>query len=888
MLKRLLILQSEIYSKADIELGDCDSLQIVGPNNIGKSTLIYALNFLYIIDGKQMTFSGDRSGDKTTINHYFPTINSSYIIFEIFKKRYYCILVKKNDEGSLDYYKIESDYKEEHYFEQTPEGQRLKKFDSLFTKLISTGVVHSKFSNKRDIFNFVYQKGKKNNGVVWLNEGATLDQREISNNFSKIYRYLINPKLIDNKTLKDSLIIADNKENEEVEFSKKNQTDIQTLFKYNKEIKIIKSIQKSFLEFKESVNQYKAKDQILSELVFAFERLYSSVYVDINTKVSEKKKELNNYRVKLNEELNIQQNSLTKSIGGLEVTLSQKQSFIEELNKKISKIKTSSDSIEFLNTSLSNLNEKRKDIESKITQVENQNLKSKDLESKISKLSQEILKLERQIDTYSNLLIHQISKNDKDKELLNAILSDSITTLPKENIQSSIVKLNDVMKIFDGAISIPKDFKGKTIASIDDLRSNKEEVLNDKLNCERLLPISKDRERHNIELQKIQNEIKEKNAKIEELNSLPELEKNLIKEEVEQKNLIQEKESNETKLKQINEQIKNINQQIEILTKDISQLESRITKIQEWKIKIEQSGIKHIEYQTNETLENLYKNFERNLNERNELKNKKESLFESLKAKTETIFASEDEFINYIDTEFATLENKQKSIDALLKNISTQFSIPCKTLHSKFEEFEAFIKNQFNTKIKKIKISDIDSLYIEIIQNEFLIKDLKKIMEIRNITFNELNFDDQSENLNALNKYLDNQTIIKFKDLFDIKLHLYKKGVHKVVDLIKQIESDGTDKMIRLVIIMSIIHQIAINDVENKIVIFVDEIGTIDEANRIEILNFCKENNFIPISAAPLHFYDGFDKYYYMRRSEGKIVISEKNGNVFYRKNKVK
>ena len=108
MLKRLVILNSDIYSKADIELADCDSLQIVGPNNIGKSTLIYALNFLYIIDGKQMTFSGNRTGDKTTFNHYFPSINSSYIIFEIFKKRYYCILVKKNAEGSLDYYKIES------------------------------------------------------------------------------------------------------------------------------------------------------------------------------------------------------------------------------------------------------------------------------------------------------------------------------------------------------------------------------------------------------------------------------------------------------------------------------------------------------------------------------------------------------------------------------------------------------------------------------------------------------------------------------------------------------------------------------------------------------------------------------------------------------------
>lgn len=884
MLKRLIILNSEIYSKADIELGDCDSLQIVGPNNIGKSTLIYALNFLYIIDGKQMTFSGNRTGDKTTFNHYFPSINSSYIIFEVFKKRYYCILVKKNAEGSLDYYKIDSDYKEEQYFVQTTEGQKLKKFDSLLADLSTSGVEYSKYSNRRDLFNFVYQKGKKNNGVIWLTEGASQDQREISNNFSKIYRYLINSKLIDNKTLKESLIIADNKENEQIEFSKKNQKDIQNLLKHNREIKVIKSIQKSFSDFKELVNQYKAKNQILSEIVFAFDGLYSSVNIELNSKVVEQKKERENHRVNLNEELTPKQSTLTKSVGGLEVTISQKQTNIDNFKDKIAKIR-SYEGIDFLKQSFGNLDKERKDIESRLTQIENQNLNSRDLENKISKLNKEISELERQIETYSNLLIHQISKNVNQKELLNAILSDSITALPKENIQLGIEKLNEVMKIFDGAITIPKDFKGKPIASIEDLRIRKDEAFKDKQNNEQLLPIAKNLEKYRSELITTQKKIREVNEKIDELNSLPELETNLTKEEAEQRTLIQQKDETEKGLRKINEQISKINETINNLTNEISDKQKRIEKIQEWKVKIEQSGIIPIEYQTNETLDNLFKNFERNSAEREDIKNRKERLFETLKTKTETIFASEDEFIKYLDSELVTLDDKQKSIDALLKNISTQFSIPCKTLYSKFQEFEAFIINQFNSKIKKIKISDIDSLNIEIIPNENLIKDLKKIMEIRDLT-SEIIFDDQSENLNILNRYLDNQSVIDFNNLFDIKLHLDKKGQHKVVDLRNQIESDGTDKMIRMVIIMSIIHQIVINDEENKIVIFVDEIGTIDEANRIEILNFCKENNFIPISAAPLNPYDGFDKYYLVRRSKEKIVLSENNGNVIYRKTK--
>jgi hypothetical protein len=82
---------------------------------------------------------------------------------------------------------------------------------------------------------------------------------------------------------------------------------------------------------------------------------------------------------------------------------------------------------------------------------------------------------------------------------------------------------------------------------------------------------------------------------------------------------------------------------------------------------------------------------------------------------------------------------------------------------------------------------------------------------------------------------------------------------------------------------MAIINKLTINNEENKIVIFIDEVGTIDDENRIELLKFCKENNFVPISAA-LHPYDGFDKYYKIFRSQGKIIVSAKNGNAMYRR----
>src|SRR5690606_37076534 len=360
----------------------------------------------YIIDGRQMSFSGNRTGDKTTINHYFPTIPSSYIIFEIFKQRYYCILVKRNAEGSLDYYKIDSDYKEEHYLDSSEQGNLLRKFDELQIQWSTSGVVYRKFQDRRELFNFVYQKGKRNNGVVWLNEGISTDQREISNNFSKIYKYLINSRLIDNRTLKESLIIADNKESERVEFTKKNQKDIQNLLKHNREIKIIKGIETEFGRFNDLVDQYQARTHRLAEITSAFNHQYVLEHHQLDRDIQDKRAQKERLSENLKTELEPRRIKLHQGLGGLDKDILQNQAQQDNLEQTIAKIK-SYPSLSFLEENKRNLDRERREIESSLTQIETQNKSSLEIEEKISELQVEIEKLRHQINTYSNLMIHQ-------------------------------------------------------------------------------------------------------------------------------------------------------------------------------------------------------------------------------------------------------------------------------------------------------------------------------------------------------------------------------------------------------------------------------------------------------------------------------------------------
>jgi hypothetical protein len=161
------------------------------------------------------------------------------------------------------------------------------------------------------------------------------------------------------------------------------------------------------------------------------------------------------------------------------------------------------------------------------------------------------------------------------------------------------------------------------------------------------------------------------------------------------------------------------------------------------------------------------------------------------------------------------------------------------------------------------------------VDNKKVLYELERIASIENLNA-QLSFEFESaEDLKILNHYLDTGKTVDFEDLFDIELILDVKGQMKRVDLKEQVESDGTDRMIRLVIVMSIINRLAISSEDNKIVLFIDEIGTIDEHNRPQLVQFCRDHHFIPIFAAPQP-YDGFSKYYFIFRSKGKINLNDK------------
>ncbi len=882
MLTRISLINSKGYGKAEMKLDNCDSMQLVGPNNIGKSTLIYALNFLFVVDGQKMSFSGQRKGDKETIHHYFPTHNKSFLIFEINKLGYYCILVKRNTDGELEYYKIDSEYDEEYFFENEGAHQRLLNFDEVIGKLLEKGVVHSKFATKSDVFNLVYHRGTKNNAVVWLEDTVKADG--LSNNFSKVYRYLINSKLITNKTLKESLIIADNRENEGLNFSQKNKKDITDLLRINEEIKSIKSVRTDFLEFRESVKVYNSKTRIVSELISAFNSSYTAAIPELEISSIERGRHIAAVHNEINEILKPKELNYASYIGEKNADVKNKTNLLAEKQAALNEIHKY-ESVDFLKESLRNLDKDRKDIETRFTTIEIQKLSSKQLEMRIDKLNYQIASLENQIDNYNNLLIHKISDNEDVKQLLNSVLSEQVTSLPSKQIKKPIKKISDkLLAIFDGEIDITKGITLKEFKSVKELKDELKGLQIEKKQTEELLKTVVDKEKIDSKLKVILNEIELIKEKVKLIESKPALEKQIRSITDDIKTLTLEKKELEEFLSSLVKEISQKQIMYDKLQEEKRGLEGRVRELKERKIEVEAINLAPTDYETNDNLDYIFSKIQIHQKDRIELKVKKDATFDNLKYRLRNNSADIEQFISFVEDEIACLADKERSIDGLLSSISTQFANPAYTLLKRYEEFKQFVYTKFNDKLSQTRISNIESMKIDLLDNERIIGELKKIASIQEFN-GQMSFEfDQSENLKVLNAYLDSGKRVSFDELFNIELLLHIKGTDKRVDLANQVESDGTDRMIRLVMIMSIINRLAVTDEQNKIALFIDEVATIDKQNRPEIVKFCKEHNFLPIFAAP-DAVEGFNKYYFIYPSKGKINISEKQNAVIVERN---
>ena len=806
-----------------------------------------------------------------TLKYYFKKLDKNYIIFEIYKNSYFCILMKRDDNNHLKYYKISSSYDDiqSSFFKKQDNSSLLLDFETIQSNLI--GNIEELDTNKFKAL--LYGQSKRDKTVIWLNENSTLKT------FSKIYRYLLNTKLITNEKVKESLLIADRKNNEVREFSPSDNQKIEDIKRHQNYIGKLENIKKDFFEFKNIVYEYYIKDDNLNNFYSNFNNIYHIEY----NKVKENKNTLAREVESIEEEkikpLNVRNLKLAANLGSCKTKIINVTANYTNKKQEILKIKKY-DSLELLKISLMNLQEEEKNLKYDLSQIERENYTKESIKQLILDKENQIRQIENKVNNFENLLIHHISNDENTKKVINSIISDDILNLDKSKIISIVNNIDkNILDIFDGKIDIStikeKDFI--TINSLNlKLEKSEKKLKKYYLIQTNIINFNEKKTR----LKYLAGEIKKLITQIEEINNLPKLKEELLNFEKENKKLEEEQRKIEDKQKSIGMEINKIRKSIEAKNKNIKDYQDRLKTLE----------IYHKGFE--DELQNLQLNFQKEVPSKSiddlvtEIKALKKVLY-SLKTRKDTGFLKlknilqkeqsyEKDFIKEVEEELLSIKDKQTSIDTLIESITNDISKPTNDFLKHLEQFKKYITS-LNTKFKKFKISDLESIQIKLDPKEILINELKLISNIDKATLFQ---DDYNQKIQILREYISKSKKFNLSDLFDIRFVINGN----IANLNKQTESNGTDRILKITLFILIMRDLIIQDENNKLVIYIDELGEVDDDNIYELIKRCKENNFIPIFAAP-DKKPHIDKYYDLIEDKKTKKILVDDNRAIYVKN---
>lgn len=877
MLNKIIILNSELYAKASVHIGDNNSIQITAENNVGKSSFVNTLNFLYIIDKDQMRFEDNRKLSDS-MKHYFDgTSLHSFIIFEIFKNGYYCILVKATPENSIEYYKISGEFKEQFFIQTSSEGYKAKRWNNILQELTLDNPTDPPVILKtEELYNLVYNSDKNKNPVVWIKREVKRKGRAYSNSFTEIYKHLIKTSEINEKSFKNALLIADNKQDVSLNvFTSSSFDKINEFEKKKTHLDNLSSVKLDFEKLKILNDKFIGEEIILGKLKNTFIKKFSDVDKDLSEKISIDSllsKSISNLTTKIDTTLKQERDALITENANISSQITGTENANKEINKKLKEVEDYEpleDNLLFqgLIAKVENEEKQRINLESQLTQLERSKFTLAEVEKTINTLTSEITKREDSIKQFDNHLYQNISTDPIIIRKAYSYLSEDVAKLDKTKIIKGIGNPDLQLTFFGDEIDV-NSIEIKQLPTIKDLKEDvgtKRKELSEK---KILFEAIKNRDSLQADIGKLKLSITDTETLIDKIRDKPSLQK--IKSDNEaliNETLNKSVEATGIKILNKDEEIKMEKESLELKKKEKEQYEANLKKFKiQYQYFNDKQDIYEIEEILDEPFEKIHEKFVRIYETFRTSKENRKDLKDNINKRLNKDIQDIKQFIREVEEEINNIPQMDKVISNLLDTLSHEIGSPTFSFLTQFNDFKTFIYKSYNRKLADYPISNIQNVKVEIKESVELIKDLEKISNLK--FSNGLDFDNSyAESKKALERQLTESKgkPVEIYDLFTINVEITKStGDKETIDLSKQVQSRGTNIVLKLYLFLNILKDLVHNTLENKIVIYIDELDSIGQKNVKHLIRFCIDHQFVPIFAAPRKV-EGIQKYYMIK-----------------------
>jgi hypothetical protein len=236
--------------------------------------------------------------------------------------------------------------------------------------------------------------------------------------------------------------------------------------------------------------------------------------------------------------------------------------------------------------------------------------------------------------------------------------------------------------------------------------------------------------------------------------------------------------------------------------------------------------------------------------------------------------ADERETIRLLREELEALEDKEEALErdwnAHIHGLKATFDRVLKELgeiHS--------ANDQVNRQFAKVPVSNLTSVRMEVMEQSDLVSWIRRLASFEPGGLFDSDPDRESALVNFRTKLQDNP-LIRFADLFTLGVTVVgPDGRKHTYHDFRQIESHGTTVAIKVLFNLLLLKSQLKRD-DCRVPFFLDEIQILDPSNRHEILNTARKLGFLAITAAP-EAVSEVDTLYFLQPRKGRIMLRNRH-----------
>lgn len=879
---RLVLLRSGKYDYGEIEL--VNPLHLVGPNNVGKTSLIAVLQFLYIDDQRSMHFSRDMS---ETRKYYFPDQNS-YLLFECLTPVGYQV-VGVQGLGPVRSYEFQR-FAYQGQFDPADyldEERRIRPPEEIRSRLAAKDFCLLAPRHLRAALTGLGENKGVNLGLV------PIRQRDHYERFRAVFGNLLRLAHLRQAELKQFLldIHQGDFQQRDIDLELGYSSQYRKVCREAQELKELRAIVEDVRHILEHAGE---RDQLRRQFPGLWQQIRESyAHAEAETlrqknKILENVAHLSDEQSRISEEegaVKEERDEILKNLGKLSGMLEQYARDTAEFRDYL---------VDFEESRCHELESRIDRLGAALGQVID--VSPQQVGMRVQKMEAELATLQRQLMQFSRnaaaKLLPLLSDEEQEQvfrlinpQILGLLYGEEFDILDEQVLRAALSRflgrINQGVYLDEGIKVVLAAIKAPELSFYRDAKTLKARIEEQESALQRerqVLAAAQDAQKIQSERDALRQELRQLDGRLQRyreyeqrLPAMKLLERQVRDLEKKQGQLEEQLEEMLRRKTAIRDQKRALQDQERALAERQDKLRQRIHKMRapdsDWPIEsFAAEGRK---------LDDLITLYERSLNRHDEVARHFGELFRSIEQRTYGKYAGEDEAATLakLQGQVDALSEREKAAQDLWKGLAVGLQSAFKGLNSDLDTLKSRI-DELNRRLGKISISNLARLRLILREHPEWTKRIKTLVEADAMPL----FGDSgaiSEAHEQLGDLLSRHRRVELADLFDLHFEVTSiNGETRRYPHLDSIESNGTTITIKVLINLLLLKGL-LGGKEVSIPFYLDEASSLDRENLSAIVQEARKMGFVAVLASP-EAMEAADSLYFLREHNGRVLLDPK------------